>query len=221
MVDCVVSNNIAWYRGAGTSGGSTKNCRIIDNQLIWEFTWIGAYANGGAAVWGGTHINALISGNLGYGKWGSAISSSSTSPAKLYNCTVVGNTSISSAGGVDDSANADKNSVFVNSVVAQNTGKVADNYLIASNSYMTVEGSAGADVGCFYGNEPKLGTVEGFAYTPLGASKCKNNALKLDWMTNVNDVCSKDIYGHDRIMGSAPDIGAVERKGYGIMLLVR
>ena len=196
----------------------------MENTLGLDFSWIGAYANGGSAIAGGTHYNALITKNIGNGKFGSTVSSWHSGPfATLVNCTVVDNDGGKASGGVDDwgQGNGYVLTVLVNSIVAQNKGAAANSYRLATNSYVTVAGREGVDVGCFYGDEPKLGTVEGFAYTPLGSSKCKNNALKLDWMTNETDVCSKDLYGHDRIIGSAPDIGAVERKGYGIMLMVR
>lgn len=226
LVGCVVSNNVAWYRGAGYAGnGTTKNCTFVDNRLLWDFNWNGGqYMNGGSAIMGGTHYNALIVRNSGVGKFGSTISSwSSGLKTTLVNCTVVGNTSAKAAGGVDDKSSVPNEglTVLVNTIIAGNTGKKTDSYKVATNCYATASGLDNADVGCYYGNDPRLGTVEGFAYTPLGSSKCKNNALKLDWMTNETDVCSKDIYGHDRIIGSAPDIGAVERKGYGIMLMVR
>ena len=225
LVGCVVSNNTAWYWGGGYYGsGTTKNCIFVENNLGCDFTWIGAYANGGSAIAGGTHYNALVTGNIGNGKYGSTISSWHAGPiATLVNCTVVDNDGGEASGGVDDwgQGNGYVMTVLVNTIMAQNKGTAANSYRLATNSYVTVAGREGVDVGCIYGNEPKLGTVEGFAYTPLGSSKCRNNALKLDWMTNETDVCSKDIYGHDRIIGSAPDIGAVERKGYGIMLLVR
>ena len=225
LVECVVSNNVAWYRGAGFAGkGTTKNCIFVDNRLTWDFNWNnGQYMNGGSAVMGGTHYNALITRNIGVGKYGSTISSwTGNFKTTLVNCTVCGNESAKASGGIDDKRSAGSGlTVLVNTVVAGNTGAQVDSFKVATNSYVTAEGQDKTDVGCIYGNEPKLGTVEGFAYTPLGGSKCKNNALKLDWMTNETDVCSKDIYGHDRIIGSAPDIGAVERKGYGIMLMVR
>ena len=225
LVECVVSNNTAWYWGGGCYGtGTTKNCIFVENTLGCDFTWIGAYANGGSAIAGGTHYNALITQNIGNGTYGSTISSWHKGlTTSLCNCTVVDNDGGKASGGVDDwgQGNGYVMTVLVNTIMAQNKGSAANSYRLATNSYVTVAGREGVDVGCIYGNEPKLGTVEGFAYTPLGASKCKNNALKLDWMTNETDVCSKDLYGHDRIIGSAPDIGAVERKGYGIMLMVR
>lgn len=221
MIDCVISNNVAWYRGGGTSGGTTRNCRIVDNRLLWNFTWIGAYANGGSAVWAGTHYNALMAGNAGVGKWGSAVASWSTSPARLYNCTVVANTASSCAAGVDDSANTQKNTVLVNSIVALNTGTAKDSFLVATNSYVAVAGSAGVDSGCVYGDDPRLETLNGVAYVPRMGSPCKNAALPFDWMTNAEEVCSKDLAGNDRVIGGAPDIGCYERKGRGLLFIVR
>ena len=221
LYSCVVSNNVGTYRGGGIFNDgvayTNMNCQIVDNVLCGTNDLQSVNFGGAAGVWQGTYFNCLIARNVDcHVAYGRAVHN-----PYLYNCTVTDNTSCKKngyAGGPGIRA--------VNSIIAGNTvtggGTVnKDGYTYATNSYVavTIEEAKGKDN--IVGDDPKLGTVEGFAYTPLGASPCKNRGIEFSWMRDANDIRSKDIYGHDRIMGSAPDIGAVERKGYGIMLMVR
>ena len=218
---CIVSNNVGTYRGAGIfndgAAYTNMNCQIVDNVLCGTNDLESVNYAGASGVWNGTYFNCLIARNIDcHVAYGRAIHN-----PYLYNCTVTDNTSCKKngyAGGPGIRA--------VNSIIAGNTvtgsGTVnKDGYNFATNSYVTVSVDASKGAGNIVGNDPKLGTVEGFAYTPLGNSPCKNRGIELSWMRDADDVRSKDIYGHDRIIGSAPDIGAVERKGYGLQLLVR
>ena len=221
LYSCVVSNNVGTYRGGGIFNDgvayTNMNCQIVDNVLCGTNDLQSVNYAGASGVWNGTYFNCLIARNIDcHVAYGRAIHN-----PYLYNCTVTDNTSCKKngyAGGPGIRA--------VNSIIAGNTvtggGTVnKDGYTYATNSYVTVTIEEAKGSGNVVGDDPKLGMVEGFAYTPLGASPCKNRAIEFSWMRDAGDIRSKDIYGHDRIMGSAPDIGAVERKGYGIMLMVR
>ena len=224
LVRCVVSNNVCIYRGAGTCDASTYNCLIAGNVQSGSLPKAGSVTcGGGAGVWNGTeHVNDLIVRNEANSEYGGPVGVYSATPA-FVNCTITDN---SSKGVYCYNVCGGRSAVLVNTVACGNAqlgpSTLPDAFKAVTNSFVAADASSvGGFVDPFKGVDPRLGTVEGFAYTPLGSSKCKNNALEFPWMRDANDIRSKDVYGHDRIMGSAPDIGAVERKGYGLQMLVK
>ena len=222
LVNCVVSNNAAWYRGGGFYGSAvTVNCRFEGNATEWVQNWIGAYANGGSAVWGGTHYNALITGNRGVGNYGGTVTGWSNLPAVLVGCTVVGNSSDKASGGIAGTGDGSMTEILVNTVVAGNTGAQDDKFSAATNSYVAVAGTKGVDAGCLYGTTPKLGTVAGFGFMPLPGSPCIGKGQTAAWMADAADPRSRDVWGRRRVIGSCVDIGAVEAKDYTTVFSVK
>ena len=222
LVGCVVSNNTAWYRGGGFYGSTeTINCRFEGNATEWDQNWIGAYANGGSAVWGGTHYNALMTGNRGVGAYGGTVTGWSGLPAVLIGCTVVGNASEKASGGIAGTGDASMTEILVNTIVAGNTGAQADKFTAATNSYVAVAGATGVDSGCLYGTAPKLGTVAGFDFMPLPGSPCIGKGAAYAYQLDSTDPRSRDVWGRRRVVGAAPDIGAVEAKDYATVFSVK
>ena len=222
LVGCVVSNNTAWYRGGGFYGSTeTIGCRFEGNATEWDQNWIGAYANGGSAVWGGTHYNALMTGNRGVGAYGGTVTGWSGLPAVLIGCTVVGNASEKASGGIAGTGDAAMTEILVNTIVAGNTGAQADKFTAATNSYVTVAGATGVDSGCLYGTAPKLGTVAGFDFMPLPGSPCIGKGAAYAYQLDSTDPRSRDVWGRRRVVGAAPDIGAVEAKDYATVFSVK
>ncbi len=223
LVDCVVSNNSAWYRGGGYYGnGETVGCRFEGNATEWVSTWIGAYANGGSAVWGGTHYNALMTRNRGVGAYGGTVSGwSGSMAAVLVNCTVAGNTSDKASGGIAGTGSDSLTAILVNTVVADNTGAQADKFNAATNCYVAVAGKAGVDSDCIYGSAPKLGTVAGFDFMPLRGSPCIGKGAAYAYQLDPADARSRDVWGRRRVIGNGVDIGAVEAKDYTTVFSVK
>ena len=210
LVHCVVSNNACVYRGGGVCGTDTRNCLISDNRQLGEGAGFGSVNHGGGGgAWNGLYYNCLITRNESAAEYGGPIGSYNTACC-FYNCTVMGNTSTGTY-----STPAGLNSQAVNSILAGNVStyaKAADSYDWASNSVVTVKtgkyGRSLAEMGCVICDDPET-------------KKIRNSGLVFDWMTDLDDVRSKDLAGNDRWMGSGPDMGCFERKIPGLLLMVR
>lgn len=207
LVHCVISNNACVYRGGGVCGTDIRNCLICDNRQLGEGAGYGTVNHGGGGgAWNGLYYNCLITRNESAAEYGGPIGSYNTACC-FYNCTVTGNTSTGMG-----STPAGMNSQAVNSILAGNSAKGTDSYDWASNSVVTVRtgkyGRSLADMGCVICDDSET-------------KKIRNSGLVFDWMTDPEDVRSKDLAGNDRIMGSGPDMGCFERKIPGLMMMVR
>lgn len=197
---CTLTNNTCTYRGCGFNDSTLYNCRIVGNKA-------GSGFNGGGGGCEGTCHNCLIANNKGSGF------SCYAKVSKLVNCTIMGN------GGAGFSTGLANGLRAVN-VISWGNGAADKATLISSNcclnsGYTVPEGSFNV-----FSADPRLTPDENGNLVPKNR-KCRNRGTVFDWMTDPNDVRSKDLAGKDRILGSAPDFGCFESKIYGLSVLIR
>lgn len=205
LVGCQIFDNHSEYKGGAVQMENTyvANCVISNNTA----------ALSGSGLFGtGEAYNCLIVGNVitnaaGGGCAAGAEGISASTPMKLVNCTVADNWTAAGRGCmyVD----------LLNSIIWGNAGSVADQ--VVSGSYSCAAAlTDGVD-----GNitsDPKLRT----GYLLKANSPCRNAGTPQTWMSDENDVRSKDIYGRARLTADNPSMGAAEYVSLGgLMLLLR
>ena len=180
-----------WARGAGAGiyDGTARNCIITGCRSV---------SDGGGAL-DATLENCVICGNSADGAGGGA------SHCELYGCTVSANKAANGAGGV-------AHSKVYNSIVHGNTGA---NEETSEHDYYDGEGGDSTfDYSCTFPLPP---SGEGnIAADPLlvdpihGDVRLRSASPCIDAASPDIDHCDLDIYGHPRVQGEAPEMGAVE-----------
>ena len=212
LYGCIISNNVAWGRGGGLSGGSDVwNCVVVENL---------AYGQGGGVSAGSTAsiFNTLIARNTG--NQSAAIFAYDVPIFPLVNCTVTANTNKDLTGeialGNVVSLVAMTNSIVYGNLKYPTFSEVPDGLPCSHSCWPTAtEGENGNTA-----RDPKLRTVDGKAYAATSI-RCKGKGLEYDWMTDPEDIRSKDWYGDPRILGDGPDMGWVSLRKMGLILLLR
>lgn len=228
LTNCTVSGNRLYSSvtsssglGGGISGGSAVDCRIVSN--------IGGFRGGG--VNNSILKNCIVSNNVVRSTYGGAGGGGAYN-CEAYNSIFADNHATNGVGGVDSYKNTENENCLVNCTIVNNpdggfsglkrvinciawgNGTKASSCTACTNSCVE-KLSCSAQDGCF-STDPRLDA----RYAPKSA-KCHNKALPFDWMTDPNDVRSKDVYGAARVQGKGCDIGAVEQPDFGLMLLLR
>ena len=199
LVNCVLTNNASSYRGGGFYGSTLYSCRVVGNRIT-------AGECGGG--WDGTCYNCLIANNqsVGFKCWDMV--------SGLFNCTVTGNGSSGFT-----TSGADK--LRAVNVISWGNGAADKATLISSNcclrsGYTVPKGSFNV-----FSADPRLTPDESGNLLPK-SPKCRNvRGSELDWMSDSGDVRSKDLAGHDRIQGPAPELGCFEAPYLGLGILIR
>ena len=192
-VKCTFIGNASSGHGGATYGSSTMNCVFTNN----------AAADRGSGAYNGAHYNALFVGNRKV----NALRSYGDAACCAVNCTFTGN---EKAGieGVPSVINC----------ISWGNGVAGDKCTICSDS--CIQSLTATTKTRVIDTDPRLATVNGLAYVPRSRG-CRNTAQRFDWMSDPADVRSHDVYGQDRIIGSGPDMGAVEAPTVGLLLMVR
>ena len=191
LVDsCLIASNTSASApgGAGIymTRGQIRNCLIVSNQFT------GATGNGGGVCM----TNAALNTNVAFG---------------LINCTIVDNYSAKEGGGV--AAFGDSNYI-ANCVIATNYAAAAvypDVYpagIATDHFWYTCAIVTAAPLPAAQGNiagDPRFVNADAADYRLRESSPCINKGTFMSWMTG-----SKDLAGHQRIIGAAVDMGAFE-----------
>lgn len=206
-----ITNNCSYGQsGGGCRECTTYNCVIRDNVNAESTSSV--VGRGGGGVIGGSHYNALISGNI------SGTRGSGARSAVLYNCTVVGNVGTNSA--ADSSI---YECTLVNTIVWGNLdsdGAPAEMIInAATNSCVEMSTLSAKCVGCI-NTDPRFADAASGDFRPK-ARACRDSALAFDWMLVPGDIRSKDLAGLERIIGKAPDMGCYEAESKGMTLIFR
>ena len=136
-VGCVVSNNLAIWRGGGTYGGTSYNCLIVGNKLL------GTGNSGGATCWEGSYFNCTIAGNT-----------VTKGPGGFFSCANVANTI---SWGNTGTSTADKATTVTNSCVAKlDSGVSAQAGVVSSDPRFRA--TEGAQAYRLRGSSPCKGT---------------------------------------------------------------
>lgn len=197
-VNCTIDNNVAAWRGGGAHSTVLVNCIVTNNSTA------GTDNAGGGSAYNVEAYNTLFACNTAEsGTGGIGSYSNEANENSLYNCTIANNTGVAFSG---------MKSVI--NCITWGNGTGNSSCTACTNSCVE-KLSCSAQEGCF-STDPRLDS----RYAPKSA-KCHNKALPFDWMTDPNDVRSKDVYGAARVQGKGPDIGAVEQPDYGLMMLFR
>lgn len=196
LEDCEVRGNVVTNgNGGGVYEGETRNCVIADNLAT----------GGGSGAYHGAHYNALFVGN----RETAAFQCNNNYPGGTcaVNCTFAEN-----EGAGFSYASEIVNCISWGNGVPGDVCKTCSDSCVQSLTATTQERVIDTD--------PRLGIVDGLAYVPRSRG-CRNTAQRFDWMSDPTDVRSHDVYGRDRIIGSGPDMGAVEAPTAGLLLMVR
>lgn len=201
-VGCTIRDNVAFWRGGGAYGSVLHSCYIAGNALVGTNS-----TGGGAGAYDCAAYNCLVRNNRsarGTGGMGN-----NTYAGCAINCTVTGN--VSGNGGV---GGANGVPMVVNTISYGNDpdtnfgGYCTNSCLAALTKAKASEGIVSTD--------PRLDAN----FYPH-ARACKNTGVVFDWMTDADDVRSKDLAGKPRIIGEKPDMGAFECLPVGLMLMLR
>ena len=220
LTNCLIVGNStkeasvgSYLGGAGASGCDLANC-VVSNNTSTSY-----YQQGSAA---GIHsddsdshliVNTLIVGNTDRGSGVGGVKGNEKTV--LVNCTVTGNACTREVGSKNPGSGGVNKVILINSIDCGNDSKTADTVSAATNSCATILADTTKYPGCIT-DDPKLDA----RYAPHRKS-CRNSALLFDWMTDPNDIRSKDVYGAARVQGKGPDMGAVETPDYGLIILMR
>ena len=200
LTHCMLTNNVCTYRGSGFKTCTLYNCRVVGNKK-------GASFNAGGGGYDGACYNCLIANNddSGFQCWDMV--------SELVNCTITGN----GAGGF---TTALANGLRAVNVISWGNGAADKATLVSSNCCLRSGYTVPADSFNVFSADPRL-TPDADGNLLPKSPRCRNHGTVFDWMTDSNDVRSKDLAGRDRILGSAPDFGCFESKIYGLLLMVR
>ncbi len=218
LTGCVISNNVAWYRGGGVSGGEVINCIVVDNT---------SYSGGGGIASSLRIVGSLIARNKAIGTSGlhGGVYGYGADPAcVIENSTIVNNHHYKS----DESA-VHYIGAMTNCVVWGNTrGKEGEEelhdgidatdladvfYSCFSNAVTDVNGNIAAD--------PRLRTRDGKAYVAT-AAECRGKGVLVDWMSDTTSDLYCDYYGDVRSKnGAAPDMGWAVYKLNGFRIILK
>lgn len=218
LVGCSVTNNVVNRIGGGAYNCTAYNCRFVGN--VQTNTLKNTSAAGGA--YEGNYYNCLFLNNRASAEQGIGGIGAYSYVSEFVNCTITGNTATGPDGvGGATCARAGYMKLF-NVICAGNTG--------TGSQWCSRDGDA---TDCCLVNakpedqgtrivreDPRLTPDENGNLVPKNR-RCRNSGTVFSWMTDPNDVRSKDLADKDRIQGSAPDFGCFESKIYGLLLMVR
>lgn len=185
--NCTFTNNlVSVSMGSVGYHARFENCRIENN------------AGNNGALYGGSAYNTLIAHNesdtLCTGVSGDG-------PTLLVNCTVVSNHVADSRGStlsIPHGASAGSALTLVNTIVAWNDAPASDEITSATNSFYAVAGVPG--VANVVGTNPRLtSAVDPLPFRPKVRSDCRGKGCLEPWMSDVNDVRSRDLAGVSRL----------------------
>lgn len=228
LVGCRVEDNT----GGGSGGAIHAGRAFVTNCVIRGNNSSGGSGGAVSVVASGSTdvhvVNTLMEGNRA--NWGGAVRCGPLSGGRalFINCTAVSNTSVhaSSCGGFE--GNGGVGATIVNTISWDNIGtKAWDEVLAATNSCFVPQTTPEAVGPGNVSKDPKFVGEGIWPYVVKHASPCRNAGYydKDDpawaWMTDKANPASTALNGVPRLQGSAPDMGAFERKTFGLTLLVR
>lgn len=200
----VIHTNRAQLGGglAAYNGGLVYTCYISTNVALDR--------GGGAYLYGNSILrNSIIDRNVAISNGGGV--ALITSGSTLQNCTIVSNRA-DNGGGVlcEDGGNVQNSISYFNTATTAfpnwQTNSVAFNYGASfANSCLNPTSGLPVNVNCFT-NDPLFVLTSGNPYGLTGVSPCVNKAVYLAWMSGAFD-----LLGTARLVGGAPDVGALER----------
>ena len=201
---CVIHSNRASRGGGvmGFAGGVMYNLQISTN--------VANDRGGGVYLYGNSVLrSSIIERNAAVSNGGGVAFFSSG--GAVQNCTIVSNTA-NDGGGLfcEDGGNVQNTISYFNSATtgAANwqTNTLVYNYgAIFQNTCVTPTNALPAASNCFT-NDPRFTTSGGSPYGLDSLSYCVNRGLYGGWMSGRTD-----LLGAPRIVGGAPDVGALER----------
>ena len=208
LTDCIVSNNyVSTYDASGggifmnSSFAHVDRCFIAGNKNKQN----GAYCHGGGVkVSAGLLENCLVTGNWTYHRGGGVWIGGT---AKMYNCTVYGNTAANQTGG---GIHADGTTCQIRNSAAY--GNTAPNDTAEGAPDMSANG-ASVCVNCAF---PKavgsLAAIPDPAFTDPahGDFTVQSSSPLRNGGTALADLGALDLAGDARVQGAAPDIGCYE-----------
>ncbi|MDO9541789.1 MAG: hypothetical protein Q7J98_05645 [Kiritimatiellia bacterium] len=178
MYNCTLARNEAVRsRGGGACGGTYFNCTLVSNNTATE----------GGGAYKCTLYNCKLTANYAKTKGGGAYLST------IYNCTVVGNQS-SGGGGVYTSS-VYNSIVYFNSAVDGSSNWYNAVFFTNSCTAPTTTVWAAGNIT----SDPMLVDTNTANYRLSANSPCINAGINFPWMTDSNDVRSKDLDGRRRI----------------------
>lgn len=209
--NCVVRGGLFATYGVRASGGGAGiscasanglivNC-VITNNVVSGNT--GYQQGGGLYMTAGTAVGCYIANNSavqtqGSGAYGGGVHLQGT--AKVVNCTIVGNKSLT-GGGVDAYASTAK---VINCLIWDNEGDGdMDVYLGESECFENCIARYAINDRCF---APGTSATKGAFYTPTPAYAGLDNAVAVEGMA----LPAVDVLGNPRVVNEKADIGAVE-----------
>ena len=208
LTDCIVSNNyVSTYDASGggiymnSSYAHVDRCFITGNKN----KQVGAYCHGGGVkVSAGLLENCLVTDNWTYHRGGGVWIGGT---AKMYNCTVYGNTAANQTGG---GIHADGTTCRIRNCAAY--GNTAPNDTAEGAPDMSANG-ASVCVNCAF---PKavgsLAAIPDPAFTDPahGDFTVQSSSALRNGGTALADLGALDLAGDARVQGAAPDIGCYE-----------
>jgi parallel beta-helix repeat protein len=202
--ESLIQSNTAAIGGglAAYAGGLAYNLRISTNSARDR--------GGGVYLFGNAVLrNSIIDRNIAASN-GGGVAVQSSGPA-VQNCTIVSNYA-ASGGGIlcTDGGNMHNSISYFNFASASfpnwQTNSVRFNYgAVFSRSCLTPTNDLPSATLCFT-NNPLFTFTNGIPYALDGLSPCVNMAAFSSWM-----IGARDLLGNPRVVGGAPDIGALER----------
>ena len=202
LVDCVVSNNSAFDRGGAVqSGVRSVRCRCRRNSA----DGLATISQGGAAFFDCYFADNVKDGSGNYAVYGS----SSSSPAKLYNCTFAGGDQYSVRG-----ATINYNCLFLGSISGGANGTTS--YFYSCALPKEPSGASNIDEYCIITNasnfpiDSECRPLSGNLCIDAGSNLCYTAAFPL------NDPVLLDLCGTNRIYNGRIDIGCCEYDWRGI-----
>ena len=195
---CVITNNTASYAGGGIhnysmDSGLSYNCLVSDNTA----------ATIGGGIYSGYHYNDLVTDNVCADAAGGAVYDT-----VVINCTVADNRCNGAAKSVRS-----VNSVFCGNGSSEGAFGSTTNSCVKGLAAITSKGPGNTSA------DPRLGTEGAMRYLPLPRSPCINKGVAFEWMTA--GIRSLAYNGRRRIVGAAPDIGALEAPFWPTIVEVR
>jgi PKD repeat protein len=204
-----VTHSVIHSNRAQLGGGlATYNGGMIMNA--WITTNVALDRGGGVYLYGNSVLrNSILDRNAAVSNGGGA--ALITSGSTLQNCTLVSNRA-ASGGGVlcEDGGNVQNSIAYFNTATTAfpnwQTNAVVYNYgAIFQSSCLTPTSQLPGATACFT-NDPLFVLTSGNPYGLSGLSPCVNRAAYLAWMSGAFD-----LLGTTRLVGGAPDVGALER----------
>ncbi len=204
IIDSIIHSNRAQLGGglASYNGGLIMNAWITTNVALDR--------GGGVYLYGNSILrNSILDRNAAVSNGGGA--ALITSGSTLQNCTLVSNRA-ARGGGVlcEDGGNVQNSIAYFNTATVEfpnwQTNAVSFNYGANFLNACLTPTNQLPDATCCFTNDPLFVLTSGNPYGLSGLSPCVNRATYLAWMSGA-----VDLLGTTRLVGGAPDVGALER----------